>query len=317
MEKTQSYIGIDISKEYLDICWPNRKNERVANEQKALRTFVGRVKKAKSDLILVCESSGGYERLLIQTARDREVPICVVNPARVRHFAKGKGVLAKTDRIDAQMVQAFAQENHPRPVRERSQSEKTMQAWVVRRSQLSDEVEREKKRLANSPEAVKGSIQRVIDLLEKEMAEVEERIKEAQQSDEDLTAQAKILTEVCGVGPVTVWSLQAFLPEIGEVSRRRIASLAGLAPWPDESGTKKRKRSICGGRSRVRKALYMAATSARQHNPHLCAYYKHMKANNKLEKVAIVAVMRKLLVYLNSLLQKQKKFQKKPGNQLA
>jgi len=317
MKTTQSYIGIDISKEHLEVCWPDRKNEQLANQPKALRAFVGGVKKAKSNLTLVCESSGGYERLLVQTARDREVPICVVNPARVRYFAKGKGILAKTDRIDAQVVQVFARENHPRPARDRSQSEKTMQAWVVRRSQLSDEVEREKKRLANSPETVKESIQRMIELLEKEIAEVEEHIKQAQQADEDLTAQAETLTEVCGVGPVTVWTLQAFLPELGEVSRRRIASLAGLAPWPNDSGTKTGKRSICGGRSRLRKALYMAATSARQHNPHLRAFYQRMKANNKPEKVAIVAVMRKLLVYLNSLLQKQKNFLKNTETQLA
>lgn len=315
METSKSYIGIDISKEHLDVCWPSQKSERVANEQKSLRAFVRRVNRA--NLTLVCESSGGYERSLIQAARDLEVPICVLNPARVRHFAKGKGILAKTDRIDAQVVQAFAQENHPRLVRDRSQGEKTMEAWVLRRSQLSDEVEREKKRLANSPEMVKDSIQRMIDFLGKEIAEAEERIREAQQADEDLTVQAEVMEEVCGVGPVTVWTLQAFLPELGEVSRGRIASLAGLAPWPHDSGKKTGKRFICGGRRRVRKVLYMAAISACRYNPHLRAYYKLLKAGNKPAKVAIVAVMRKLLVHLNARIQKIKRPCKKPAIQLA
>jgi transposase len=308
--KTQSYIGIDVAKEHLDICWPDQKIERIANERKALRAFIRRVRKAKAAMTLVCESSGGYERLLVRVARDADVPICVANPARVRYFAKGKGILAKTDSIDAGVVQAFGEENQPRPARKESPSEETMRAWVVRRTQLTDELAREKKRLGNSPELIKESIQRMIKLLEEEIAQVEARIEEAQKADPVLTAQAAVLEEVCGVGPVTVWTLQAFLNELGEVSRRRIVSLVGLAPWPNESGLKKGRRTICGGRTRVRCALYMAATSARQHNPHLRDYYQRLLAKNKPEKVVIVAVMRKLLVHLNSLIQEQKKLKK-------
>jgi len=301
---TQPYIGIDVSKDHLDLCWPGKKSQRIENARKPIQALVR--KAGKIGATLVCESSGAYERILIRAAREAGVPLCVVNPARVRYFAKGKGILAKTDRIDATVIQAFAQENHPRPQRQCKVAEERLQAWVARRDQLVNELAREKKRLANSPELIKGSIERIIKALEDEIDQVEKHLTEAQKSDESLNAHATVLQEVTGVGPVTIWTLQAFLPELGEVSRRRIASLAGLAPWPNESGNWQGPRSIYGGRTRVRNVLYMAATAARLHNPHLRSYYQNLVSKGKPAKVATVAVMRKLLIHLNSLIHAQK-----------
>lgn len=303
----QNYIGIDLSKNNIDVCWHDRRTARFDNTAKGIGAFIGQVKKTGLAMSLVCEATGGYERLLVRAAHEAKIAVCVVNPARVRHFAKGKGILAKTDRIDASVLQAFGAENQPRPARIPRPAEEKLQAWMVRRTQLTDALAREKKRLANSSELVSESIQRMIQSLKEEIALVEKQLEEALESDTQLVAKADVLSSVCGVGPVTIWTILAFMSELGEVNRRRVASLAGLVPWPYDSGDKQGRRFIYGGRTRVRNVLYMATTTACQYNPHLRTYYQRLLATGKPHKVALVAAMRKLLVHLNALLQKERK----------
>lgn len=311
----QSYVGIDVAKAHLDICWPDGKRERLENGPKAIQSLIRRAK--TKGAALVCEASGGYERTLIKVAREGGVPLCRANAATARYFARGKGILAKTDRIDAAVVQAFGQENRPRPIRDLRPSQELLQAWLIRRDQLVDQLARERKRLANSPEIIAESIKRMIEILEEEIAQVEKQLKDAQMADAVSTAEATVLKEVIGVGPVTIWTMQAFLPELGELSRRRVAALAGLAPWPRDSGKSSGPRAIYGGRIRVRNVLYMAAIAARIHNPHLRSYYQRLISAGKPPKVATVAVMRKLLIHLNSLMHAHKNSEENPHSVLA
>lgn len=301
MEPKMKYIGIDVSKENLDVCWHNGKESRCENVPHRISKLMIRIQKTKECLTIVCEATGGYERHLVAAAHEAGIPICVVNPARVRSFAKGRGILAKTDRIDASVLQLFGSNNCPRPTRKPTKEEQNLQALVVRRSQLTGMLSDEKKRLANSSELAAQSIKDVITMLKKQIALIEEQLDIAQQTNEQLAQKAELLQSVSGVGPVTTWNLLAFLPELGQVDRRRIASLAGLVPWPRDSGNKQGRRFIFGGRKRVRNVLYMAAVTATRHNAELKAHYQHLLKSGKPEKVAIVAVMRKLLVHLNSI----------------
>jgi len=230
--------------------------------------------------------------------------VCVLNPSRVRAFARSEGIKAKTDAIDTAVLLRFAQQKALRPTPAPDPTHQELAALMDRRGHLSSEIAREKNRLDKAPHTVMASIKRMIRLIDKEIAAIERKIEKLIEHDPKLNPKARIITGVHGVGKVTSWSILAYLGEITELSRNQLVALAGVAPYNRDSGKTIGKRSIYGGRAKVRKCLYMAAKSAAQHNPVIKAYVEGLRARGKPYKCALVAAMRKLLIHIQSLLRK-------------
>ena len=231
------------------------------------------------------------------------MPVVVANPRQVRDFAKALGILAKTDRIDAAVIARFGQQVTPRPLAEVHEKQGELDQLVTRRRQLVALRTAEKNRftMAHS-KPVKRSLQLIIDTLNKEIKRIEKEILALVESDDQWRGKADILNSVPGVGNVTAATLIAEFPELGQINRQQAAALAGLAPFNRDSGKFQGKRTISGGRRTVRTALYMAALSAKTHNPLIRKFADRLKAEGKLPKVILTACMRKLLVILNTML---------------
>jgi len=253
---------------------------------------------------VVCEASGGYEQPLLRFLHQQGVPVSLLNPARVRAFARSEGQRAKTDPLDAAMLLRFAHEKRPLPTPPPALQQAVLAAWLDRRAQLSEQLAREKNRLQKSPVLLHPGIRAMIAFVEDQLAEVDRQLHRVVQADATLRDRAAVLQSVTGIGAVTTWSLLAYLSEIAAADwhRNQLVALAGLAPWNRDSGQWKGKRSISGGRGKVRRCLYMAAQSAAQHNPVIREYVQRLIARGKPYKCAIVAAMRKLLIHLQSLL---------------
>jgi transposase len=227
----------------------------------------------------------------------------VVNPRQVRDFARGLGILAKTDRIDAHVIARFAQQVRPRIAAPLSPQAAELEQLVTRRRQLVGLRTAELNRLqALSSKSVRKSVQKMVDLLRKEIRHLDAAILALVESDDDWKDKRDRLGSVPGVGPVTAASLLAELPELGQVNRQEIAALVGVAPFNRDSGRFRGKRSIWGGRASVRRVLYMATLTARTHNPTLKAFANRLQKAGKPFKVIMTACMRKLLTILNTLL---------------
>ena len=259
------------------------------------------------------EATGGYERLLAATLASAGMPVVIVNPAQVRHFARACGELAKTDSIDAMVLARFGERIDPelRPLPD--EDARALIDLVARRRQLIELRTAENNRLGHAiSKRVQSSIQRVLKTLEKEIEaiddDIDDRIKRspAWKADEDL------LRSVPGVGPVTARTLLANLPQLGTVNRQKISKLVGVAPFTCQSGKWRGKSMICGGRTVVRNALYMAALVAIRRNPVFKAHYEKLLASGKAKKVALVAVMRKLLITLNAMLRERRAWRTTP-----
>jgi transposase len=249
---------------------------------------------------VICEATGGYERALMTRLNQEHLPVCRVNPARVRAFARSEGVRAKTDPIDAHVLLRFAQEKELRPTKPVDPAQDRLAALLDRRSHLSEQIAREKNRLQNSCQQIHSSIKRVLRFLEKEEDRIEQHIRELLNQDVHLQAQAKALQRIQGVGEVTAWTILAYLGEITTLKRNEVVALAGVAPFNKDSGKMKGRRRIIGGRAKVRACLYMAATTAASHNPVIKPYVKRLRDQGKPYKCAIVAAMRKMLLHMRS-----------------
>lgn len=291
------YCGIDLSKENLD-AFIKGKTVRFANTMDG----IAKLMKEAQDVHYVLESTGGYERLAAWTLLDQKQTVSVVNPGRVRHYAKSLGQLAKTDKIDAEMITRFAQTTHPREMTAPSREQRMLAFLVERRQQLSSILRAEKNRLdtTGDPE-MRQMIEDHCQWLEKQMEQVEGSIEKTIQQDPDMKRKAERIQAIKSLGKISAATLLAVLPEIGTLSRKEIAALAGVAPYNRDSGTFRGQRSICGGRKGLRACLYMAAVCAIRTNPHLKAFYNRLvETNHRPKKVALVAVMRKLLIAANS-----------------
>ena len=297
MNEVNVYCGVDVSKKHLDAV-KGKKKKRFDNTcagVEALMLWGGNVH-------YVFESTGGYERMAAWMIMAANGTASIVNPARVRHFALGMGQIAKTDPIDAQMIECFATHTKPAPSKNPSAMQRRLTALVDRRQQLNDMHTAESNRLgaADEPE-LRRLINQHLKWMKKQLEKVEVKIAEIIAKDDELKEKANCIQSIKGLGVVTAATLLAHLPEIGTLSRREIASLAGLAPFNKDSGRKSGKRHICGGRRRLRACLYMAAMSAKQHNPIMREFYKRLvEENHRPKMVALTAVMRKLLIAANS-----------------
>jgi transposase len=296
--------GIDVSKQHLDACWLGHAQHTV-NGSDGWDELIARLLADQVDLVVV-EATAGYERGLVCALQSAGIAVARVNPRQARDFAKSMGVLAKTDRVDARTLRDFADvlANHQdrakyiTPPIEAQRAE--LAALMTRRRQLVDMRVAEGHRLEHASRLTYRSIKRVIRLLDQQLAQLDKDIDD--HLDRHFKDQRKLLDSVKGIGPVTILTLTAALPELGRLQRRQIAKLVGVAPLADDSGKRKGARHTWGGRSDVRAVIYMAALSAIRFNPVIRAFYNRLMAAGKPAKVAIVACMRKLLTILNAML---------------
>jgi transposase len=296
------YVGIDVAKEHLDVAVrPDGTGWRVANDAAGIAALVARLPEPPPALI-VLEATGGYERPLAAALAAAGLSVAVVNPRQARDFARATGQLAKTDRLDARALAHFAEAVRPpaRPVP--SAEAQALAAILARRRQVVGMLTAEQHRLGTATPPVRERIAAHIAWLEQELADLDAELARAIAAYPAWRERDALLRSVPGVGPVLSTTLLAELPELGALSRHEVAALAGVAPLNRDSGTRRGKRAVWGGRARVRGALYMAALAATRHNPAIATFYQRLCDAGKAKKTALVACMRKLLTILNALL---------------
>lgn len=295
-------VGVDVSKEMLDVAWSDGRYERVENTRAAVQKLVARMQGAGVALV-VFEATGGYERELHCECSRMEVPAAMANPRQVRDFAKGENRLAKTDRIDAHVLCAFAEKVKPRVSELPSDARLLLLELSRRRGQLLEMLQAERNRLEHRlSKPVEKNVQAHVEWLKKQVKVVDKDIDNHLKQTDEWKRELDLLGTIPGVGRITTVALLSQLPELGKLDRKCVAALVGLAPFNNDSGKMRGKRTIKGGRDDVRTALYMATLSGIVHNPPLKAHFASLKARGKHGKVAMVACMRRLLTWLNAML---------------
>lgn len=298
-----AYAGVDISKSALDVSLAGQSPSQYANEPAGIAQLVKVLRKLPSPVRVICEPSGGYERELLAALWAAGIAVSLVNAARVRAFARAQGLLAKTDEIDATVLREYGELLRPEALEAPSPQRQRLAALVQRREQLITILAMEEQRLTQTREAVVRKLgESLIKELQKQVEQIEELIAAQIDDDDTLKGQSERLQQVKGIGKVTASTLLAELPELGKLSRNEVGALAGVAPYNRDSGLQRGRRTIRGGRVKVRRVLYMAALVATRFNPILKAFYHRLVAAGKPKKVALTAVMRKLVVLLNHLL---------------
>lgn len=295
-------VGVDVAKEELEICIsPMLERERIKNEVTAFPGFVSKLNNLKPNLI-VLEATGGYENLFVLALVEAKLPVVVVNPRHVRDFAKACGILAKTDRIDAAVIAAFGDKLRPpiRPLGEEKYS--LLNQLLCRRRQLVDMIAAEKNRLAMTMGIIRKNVEKHLRWLHKELESIENQIKQEIRQSPIWREKERIVSSFKGVGPISACTLITLLPELGQLNRKKISALVGLAPFNRDSGYSKGKRSIFGGRAEVRKLLYMNALVAIRYNPQIRDFYNRLTKQGKPFKVAMTACMHKILIILNTMM---------------
>ena len=299
------FVGIDVCKASLEVSASDV--ERVLsfrNDKRGIRALAGHLRQAQPALI-VMEATGGYERLAVAGLIAAGVRVAVVNPRQVREFARATGTLAKTDTIDARVLCHFAAAVRPQLRRLANAEEQEFSELQARRRQLVGMITAEKNRMRLSGPRVAKGIRQHIGWLEKRLAALEADLRHLVQSSPIWCSKDELLQSVPGVGPALASLLLADLPELGELNRREIAALAGVAPLNRDSGVFRGRRAVWGGRGNVRAMLFMGTLVASRFNPLIRTFYQRLRAAGKPKKLALVACMRKLLTILNSMLRNQ------------
>jgi transposase len=300
------HAGIDVSKATLDVATSNRKEIRsFTNDESGIALVVSYLKK-EIPTLTVMEATGGLEKLLAASLVEASIPVVVANPRQVRDFARAKGKLAKTDNIDALILAEFACDIHPEVRSMTDKQTEELKAMMVRRQQLIAMITMEKNRLWSTSPTVAPSIQENIKWLKQLLKNLDKDIEDQIQNSPIWREKDDLLKSVPGVGPVLSISLLGTLPELGTLTRKQIAALAGVAPFNRDSGKYRGKRTTKGGRTRVRPPLYMATLVATRFNPVIKAYYNHLLEMGKVKKVALTACMRKLLIILNAIVREHR-----------
>lgn len=300
------WVGIDVSKAKLDVYdLSSQRYDQYDNSEVGIAHLVQSLLTVE-DVAVVCESTGGYESLMARRLHHQGIRISVVNPRAVRDLAKGFNQLAKTDRIDAKMIATYGAVIRPKAVALASATDEELKGWLMRRRQLVEMLSAEKNRrqqLSHGP--IREAVSAHIDELESRIKEADQQIKNLSESNAHSSELKTMLLSVKGIGPLISSSLLVLLPELGQLNRKQITALVGLAPFNRDSGQFRGKRRIWGGRDSVRTLLYLAAMSACRYNPPIRAYYEHLRAQGKAKKVALIACARKLLVCLNAMIRTQ------------
>jgi len=303
------YVGIDVSKSRLDVCVrPGGEAFVVARDDKGLVELVERLRVIAPRLIAV-EATGGYETVVAAAIGGAGLPLVVVNPAQVRHYAQALGKRAKTDPIDAEVIARFAEATRPEPRALPDEATQALAELVTRRRQIIGMMVAERQRATRLPRRLRKSCERVVRMLEKELAALDIDIDTTVRGSPAWRATEDLLASVPGVGSITARALIAELPELGRLDRRSAASLVGLAPFTRQSGQWRGKAFIGGGRRSVRAALFVATMAAVRHNPAIRAFRHRLLAAGKPKMVAMIACMRKLLTILNAIVRDQKPWQ--------
>jgi transposase len=307
---SEKFIGIDVSQSYLDVnVVPNEQTVQFANDETGVAQLVKFVKSIRPALI-VLEATGGLETLVVSILSTKQYPVVVVNPRQVRDFAKASGKLAKTDKIDAAVIAEFARALRPevRPLKD--EQTQLLSALNARRRQIVDMLTAEKNRLHRAPMPNRKNIATHIRWLEKNLTDINKDIRKNIRKTPVWREKDDILQSFKGVGPTTSASLLSDLPELGCLESKKIAALVGVAPFNCDSGRYRGRRRVWGGRSQVRRILYMATLSAVRSNPAIKSFYDRLRQSGKSHKVALIACMRKTLVILNAMVKNQTFWQK-------
>ena len=306
---TERNVGIDVGKDLLDIAINELNTHwQVANDEVGIRSLVKQLKRYKLTRIVV-EASGGYERRIVEVCAEKSLPIIIVQPIKVRQFARAEGLMAKTDKIDAHLIARFGRvmELQPRPPVDKKV--RKVRDLLARKRQLNEQRTQELNRQQKAQAFLQASHKRSIKFLDKEIAWVEKHLAAIVATVEEWQDTYSIITSAPGIGDGVAYTLLGELPELGRLSHRQIAALAGLAPFNRDSGKTRGKRRIRGGRAPIRTMLYMAMLSAIQHNPVIKQFYDKLVARGKHKKVALTACMRKMITILNAMVRDQRAWQ--------
>lgn len=310
MTETYSlFCGIDVSKHWADISI-NHKVTRIKQEKSSINRFIRNQFKDKANTLVALESTGGYEYLLVDCLSEQGIKVHVSHPNKVRNFAKAKGCLSKTDRLDARILEDYAQfikADDIRPLK--SKLERRLCMLSARLTQLKEMHHQEQCRLGGSSVSfVCNSHKQMIKILSKQMNNLREQMLKIIQGDDLLNDKFNLLQTMKGIGPEVSLTLIAELPELGHANKKEISALVGVAPMTRESGMQKRRAMTQNGRAHVRRMIYMGALSAIRFNPKMKSFYDKLVEKGKPKKVALVAVMRKMIVILNAMMIKNEAY---------
>ena len=302
------YVGIDVSKTQLDVAiGKDGEYWQAGNDGVGIQRTIERLKVIQPALIVV-ESTGGLETALITELFAAGLAFALVHPGRVRDFARSIGLLAKTDKLDARLLAHFGEAVNPPISHLPGEAEQYLNALMVRRRQLLDMLVDEKNHLASTRLSLRPKVEEHIAWLEQELADLNRQIDDQIHQISHFQEKEAVLRSAKGVGPVLCAKLLSALPELGQLNRKKIAALVGVAPFNDDSGRRRGKRRIKGGRADVRQVLYMATIAAARSNPVIKSFYQHLLKQGKLKKVALVACMRKFLTILNAMVRDMRPF---------
>jgi transposase len=296
------HLGLDIAKATL-VGHLAGQTFTVSNDPAGFAQLRRRIRAARACVQVICEATGGYERRLCAALHAASIAVTVLNPQRARELARGLGWLAKTDALDAQVLAEIGRLLQPKPTAAPAPEDAALAALVLRREQLCHllRMEKQHREHAGHP-LVRRDLEQSVALLQKRVAKLEALIDQHLAACEELAAKVERLEQAPGIGRISAATLVALLPELGHASRTEIAALAGVAPLNCDSGPRQGQRHLRGGRPRARRILYLCAWSAIRHHPKLSAFYQHLRATGKAANLALIAVARKLLIYLNSAL---------------
>ena len=309
MNTQDCFIGLDVSKDTLEVTVrPTEERKTFANQEDGLSLMIDFVKPFSPRLI-VLEATGGLEKAAVCACAVAGLPVVVVNPRQVRDFAKAKGILAKTDKIDAGVIAQFAEAIRPEVRPLKTEEAQKLDALLSRRRQISQMITAEKNRLQSAPVWIQKDIQKHIEWLQKELDQFNQDLDRMVKESSIWRAQDEILQSVKGVGPILSVTLISQLPELGTLKGKKIAALVGVAPLNRDSGKFRGRRTIWGGRADVRSVLLMATRIAIRFNPVIRAFFERLKKAGKIRKVAETACMRKLLTILNAMMKNNTRWQ--------
>ncbi len=313
MTKTLSkiYVGLDVSKDKIDVCiLPSKQSFVISNDKAGFKQLINALKEPVGCILM--ESTSKYHRNAFKALKTKGFPVCVHNPKSIRHFGLALGLMAKTDKADAHICARFACVIEPRETQLLSPVREKLVSLVNTRAKLVKDLCRYKCRLDGADRIERKVYTTVLKTIEKEIDKLETKAKNIIAQHESLQRLVSLLKTVKGIGEIIAITLVARLPELGKLSHGAISAIVGVAPYNKDSGRYKGKRKTSGGRADVRRALYMAVIVATQHNPIMQAYYNRLLAKGKLKKIALVACIRKLIITLNAMVRDNVDWQPKP-----
>lgn len=295
----QIFVGVDVAKKHLDYNWvPDGKAARVPNDEQGFAALVQKLHELNPAMV-VFEATGGYERLAVKALQEAGIPVAVINPRQARDFARSLNLLSKTDKQDAMLLARFAQSRPIEPDAPKDEKREELASLLKRREQLVAMTTMEKNHLEHARKPVQERIKEHIEHLERLIKELDKEINSRLKTEPTFQKQDEIQQSIPGVGVILSATLIAYLPELGVLNRKQVASLVGVAPFNRDSGDYRGQRHIHGGRRTIRRVLYSVMRAALRYNEIVKGWFDHYRANGKAYKVAVIACMRKLLTVMN------------------